>query len=317
MTSQDWFEKDFYAVLGVPASADGPAIKRAYRKLARGLHPDQRPGDAAAEARFKEIGEAYAVLSKPQERGQYDELRAMGAAGARFAPAGGAGFDDAHRNLFAGDARFAAGRGEQVSFEDLLGGVFIQQGDGTFARPGRAGEHVHAAVTLSFRDAVAGAAVTLSRPDGSQITCRIPAGVRDGQKIRLRGKGGPGDPAGDLLLTVQVKAHPVFGRVGDNVTVDLPLTFAEAALGATVAVPTLSGVPVRVRIAAGTPAGRVLRVKGRGVQGEGRTGDLLVKVSVLVPGRLSAKARAAVQVLAEQEAGLDPRAGVFARAQEG
>ena len=154
---------------------------------------------------------------------------------------------------------------------------------------------------------------------GSRITARIPVGVKDGQKIRLRGKGNPGDqgaPAGDLMLTVQVKPHPVFGRDGNNLTVDLPVTFAEAALGATVSVPTLSGDPVKVRIAAGTPNGRVLRVKGRGISAKDHPGDLLAKVSVAVPQRLSDKAREAVEVLAAEQADTDPRADVFARARQ-
>jgi len=162
--------------------------------------------------------------------------------------------------------------------------------------------------------------VTLSTESGSRITARIPVGVKNGQRIRLRGKGNPGDPGaapGDLMLTVQVEPHPVFGREGDNLTVDLPVTFAEAALGATVSVPTLSGEPVKVRIAAGTPSGRVLRVKGRGIPTKDHLGDLLAKVSVAIPQRLSDKAREAVEVLRAEEADADPRAEVFARARQG
>src|SRR6185503_18164962 len=165
--------------------------------------------------------------------------------------------------------------------------------------------------------AVEGSTVTLSTANGSRITARIPAGVKDGQKIRLRGKGSPGDQgaaAGDLMLTVQVAPHPVFGRDGDNLTVDLPVTFAEAALGATVSVPTLDGTPVRVKVAPGTPSGRVLRVKGHGVKGRHGTGDLLAKVSVLVPQRLTDTARTAVEALRAEEAEVDPRAALFEQA---
>jgi molecular chaperone DnaJ len=337
MASQDWFEKDFYAILGVPADADAAAIKKAYRKLARTLHPDQNPGDKASEKRFKEIGEAYAVLSTPEERKQYDAIRSMSHGGARFTSGGpgggGAGFEDVFSNLFGGggggggNVRFSTGRGGagQPNLEDLLGGMFGQEGPqgyggyGSTAGP-RRGQDIEARTTLSFRDAVEGSTVTLSTANGSRITARIPVGVRDGQKIRLRGKGNPGDqgaPAGDLILTVQVGKHPVFGRDGDNLTVDLPVTFAEAALGATVSVPTLSGDPVKVRIAAGTPNGRVLRVKGRGIAAKSHTGDLLAKVSVAIPRRLSDKARVAVEVLRAEEADADPRADVFARARQG
>jgi molecular chaperone DnaJ len=342
MASQDWFEKDFYAILGVPADADATAIKKAYRKLARTLHPDQKPGDKVAEKRFKEIGEAYAVLSSPEDRKQYDAIRSMSHGGARFTSGGpgggGAGFEDVFSNLFGGGAsggrggnvRFNTGAGGagQPNLEDLLGGMFGQQGQqgqqgyggfGATAGP-RRGEDVEARTTLSFRDAVEGSTVTLSTANGSRITARIPVGVKDGQKIRLRGKGNPGDqgaPAGDLILTVQVGPHPLFGRDGDNLTVDLPVTFAEAALGATVSVPTLSGDPVKVRIAAGTPNGRVLRVKGRGIATKNHTGDLLAKVSVAIPQRLSDKAREAVEVLRAEESDADPRADVFARARQG
>ena len=337
MASQDWFEKDFYAILGVPADADSAAIKKAYRKLARTLHPDQNPGDKASEKRFKEIGEAYAVLSTPEDRKQYDAIRSMSHGGARFTSGGpgggGAGFEDVFSNLFGGgggpggNVRFSTGRGGagQPNLEDLLGGMFGPEGPqgyggrGSTAGP-RRGQDIEARTTLSFRDAVQGSTVTLSTADGSRITARIPVGVKDGQKIRLRGKGNPGDqgaPAGDLMLTVLVGAHPVFGRDGDNLTVDLPVTFAEAALGATVSVPTLSGDPVKVRIAAGTPNGRVLRVKGRGIATKSHTGDLLAKVSVAVPQRLSEKARKAVEVLRAEEADADPRADVFARARQG
>jgi molecular chaperone DnaJ len=342
MASQDWFEKDFYAILGVPADADAAAVKKAYRKLARKLHPDQNPGSKPAEKRFKEIGEAYAVLSNPEERKQYDAIRSMSHGGARFTSGGsgggGAGFEDVFSNLFGGggggNVRFNTGRGGagQPNIEDLLGGMFGQQGGGYaggrgqqgyggFGSPAgpRRGADIEARTTLSFRDAVEGSTVTLSTADGSRITARIPIGVKDGQKIRLRGKGNPGvegAPAGDLMLTVQVKPHPVFGRDGNNLTVDLPVTFAEAALGATVSVPTLSGDPVKVRIAAGTPSGRVLRVKGRGIATKDHAGDLLAKVSVAVPQRLSDKAREAVEVLRAEQADTDPRADVFARARQ-
>ena len=335
MASQDWFEKDFYAILGVPADADAAAIKKAYRKLARKLHPDQNAGSKSAEKRFKEIGEAYAVLSSPEERKQYDAIRSMSHGGARFTSGGpggpgggGAGFDDVFSNLFGGgggrggNVRFNTGRGDggQPNLEDLLGGMFGQGGGGYGAPAGpRRGADIQARTTLSFRDAVEGSTVALSTADGSRITVRIPIGVKDGQTIRLRGKGNAGDqgaPSGDLLLTVQVDPHPVFGRDGNNLTVDLPVTFAEAALGATVSVPTLSGDPVKVRIAAGTPNGRVLRVKGRGIATKDHAGDLLAKVSVAVPKRLSEKAREALEVLRAEQEGNDPRADVFARARQ-
>ena len=349
MASQDWFEKDFYAILGVPQDADQGAIKKAYRKLARQHHPDRNAGDVAAERRFKDIGEAHAVLSDKKQREEYDAVRQMAHGGARFragGPGGAGGFEDVFSAFGGGGGgqrvRFSqggpggAGGAGQPDLDDLLAQMFgggagagAGGGAGARARGGdpfsgfgaprgpRPGADVHARTSLSFRDAVEGATVTLTTAEGRRITTKIPAGVKDGQKIRLRGKGGEGDPGaakGDLILTVSVDRHPVFGRDGDNLTVDLPVTFAEAALGATVSVPTLDGTPVRVKVAPGTPSGRVLRVKGRGVAGRGSTGDLLAKVNVVVPQRLTDTAREAVEVLREQEAGVDPRAGLFEQA---
>ncbi|WP_109471033.1 DnaJ C-terminal domain-containing protein [Ornithinimicrobium cavernae] len=335
MASQDWFEKDFYAILGVPADADDKKIKSTYRKLAREWHPDSKPGDTAAEKKFKEIGEAYAVLSDPEQRKQYDAVRAMSRGGARFTAggpggAGGAGFEDVFAQMFGGggggrSTRFTTGGGAQgINLEDLLGGF---AGGGQYAggspfqstRGPRPGRDVEARTTIDFTQAATGDTVTLQTPEGERITTRIPAGVKDGQKIRLRGKGlagDPGAPNGDLMLIVSVRPHPVFGRDGNNLTVDLPVTFAEAALGATVQVPTLDGGTVRVKVAPGTPSGRVLRVKGRGIETKNGTGDLLARVSVVVPQRLSDRAREAVEALAAEEDGADPRAELLRRARE-
>ncbi len=342
MASQDWFEKDFYAILGVPQDADAATIKKAYRRLARKHHPDQNAGDTAAERRFKDIGEAHSVLSDPKQREEYDAVRQMARGGARFRAGGpggaGGGFEDVF-SAFGGGAggqrvRFSTGgpgragaAGEQ-ELDDLLSQMFggaagaSRGGADPFSgfgapRGPRPGADVQARTTLSFRDAVEGATVTLTTAEGRRITTKIPAGVKDGQKIRLRGKGDEGDPGaprGDLILTVAVEKHPVFGRDGDNLTVEVPVTFAEAALGATVSVPTLDGTPVRVKVAPGTPSGRVLRVKGRGVQGRHGTGDLLAKVSVVVPQRLTDTAREAVEALRAEEAAVDPRAGLFEQA---
>jgi molecular chaperone DnaJ len=325
VAGQDWFEKDFYATLGVANDADGAAIKKAYRKLARKLHPDANPGDAAAERRFKEVGEAYSVLSDPEQRQQYDAIRTMSRGGARFAPGGAGGtggFEDLLGGLFGG----SGGRGERVRFstggsggpdlEDLLGGMFSGGGYGATRGP-RRGQDLTAETTLGFREAVTGATVTLRKPDGGTITTRVPAGVRDGQKIRLRGKGGAGDagaPAGDLMITVHVTPDAVFARSGDDLTVTVPVTFDEAALGAQIDVPTLDGT-VRVKIPAGTPSGRTLRVKGRGVATGKATGDLRVTVQVAVPQKLTEDARQAVEAYATATKGEDPRADLMARVQ--
>lgn len=341
MVSQDWMDKDFYAILGVEKDVDEKTLKKTYRKLARDWHPDSKPGDKAAEQRFKDIGEAYAVLSDPEKRKQYDAVRAMGG-GARFtAGAGGAGgaggFEDVFAQMFGGGAggqnvRFETGGPGMggIDLEDLLGafgggqqgfpGGFSgggQRGPGRRAGMPR-GQDVEARTTIDFRAAASGDTVTLSKPDGGTVTTRIPAGVKDGQRIRLRGKGMPspvqGGEPGDMYLQVSVTPHPVFGRDGLNLTVDVPVTFAEAALGATVQVPTLDGSVVKVKVAPGTPSGRVLRVKGRGIQAKDGTGDLLAKVQVVVPQRLSDKAREAVEALQAEDGGADPRADLLQRA---
>lgn len=322
MTGQDWLEKDFYATLGVPKDADAATVKKAYRKLARQLHPDHNPGDAKAEARFKDIGEAYSVLSDPEQRQQYDQLRAM-AGGARFTAGsrtggGNAGFEDLFGGMFGAGGgsggtrvRYSTGGG----FEDLLGGMFGGGGFGQQRGP-RRGVDLTASTTLPFRTAAEGSTVSLN-VEGRTVNARIPAGVRDGQKIRLRGKGRPGDPGaepGDLVITVSVTPHPVFSAEGNNLRVTVPVAFDEAALGATVEVPTLDGTPVKVKVPAGTPSGRTLRVKGKGIATAKGTGDLLVTVQVVVPQKLTPAAREAVQAFGIATSGEDVRADLMTRA---
>ncbi len=319
MSGQDWIEKDFYAVLGVPKDADAATIKKAYRKLARTLHPDHNPGDAKSEERFKEVGEAYAVLSDPEQHAQYDQLRAM-AGGPRFSAggAGGAGgFEDLFGGMFGGGApgggrvRYSTQGGG--GFEDLLGGMF--GGGGGFRQPRRGGD-VTATTTLPFRQAASGSTVTLS-VDGRNVTARVPAGVSDGQKIRLRGKGQPGEsgaPAGDLVITVSVTPHPLFSLDANNVRITVPVAFDEAALGAQIDVPTLDGSTVKVKVPEGTPSGRTLRVRGKGITTPKGTGDLLVTVQVVVPQRLTGAAKDAVRAFAEATSDADVRANLIAQA---
>ena len=323
MASQDWFEKDFYAVLGVKKDVSEAELKKAYRTLARQYHPDSNPGDAAAEARFKEISEAHSVLSDPAQRAEYDQVRAMGS-GARFT-AGGApgGFDDVFGGMFGAGQR-GGQRTAPGGFEDIFGGMF---GNGRFGQTSGGfrgyggptkGRDQAASVGLEFMTAIQGDTVTLERPGGGKpIQVKIPAGVADGQKIRLRGKGEPspdGGEAGDLVLTVQVRKHPVFERDGIHLRVDVPVTFVEAALGATIEVPTLGGAPVKLKVAPGTPSGRVLRVKGRGVTTSKGTGDLLATVQVAVPAHLSAEAQQHLQAFAAAVPAENPRDDLIARA---
>jgi molecular chaperone DnaJ len=349
VAGQDWFEKDFYATLGVAKDADAATVKKAYRKLARKLHPDANNGD---DRRFKEVGEAYAVLSDPEQRKQYDAIRTMSHGGARFTPGGGGngGFEDLLGGLFGGAGAGRSGSGQRVRFstggpggaggpggidlEELLRGMGAADGPRTASGTGfggygapagpRPGADVHATTRISFREAVTGATVTLRSNETGQVTARIPAGVKDGQRIRLRGKGAPGELGaqnGNLLITVTVEPDPVFGRSGDDITLTVPVTFPEAALGATIEVPTLEQNDgraevgtVRLKVPAGTPSGRTLRVKGRGIRTTQGTGDLRVTVQVAVPQRLGPDAREAVEAYATATKGEDPRAELIARA---
>ena len=321
MASQDWFDKDFYAVLGVKKDVSDADLKKTYRKLARQFHPDSNAGDAKAEARFKEISEAYSVLSDKELRTEYDQVRAMGS-GARFTSGGGpnAGFEDVFGGLFN-----QGGRGRQsAGFEDLLGGMFGGRGGGFgtssggfqgFGGPTR-GADITANTTLDFLTAIRGETVSLQMQSGRETKVKIPAGVADGQKIKLKGKGNPspdGGEAGDLVITVTVRKHPIFERDGLNLRLDVPITFAEAALGATIEVPTLEGAPVKLRVAPGTPSGRVLRVKGRGVTTPKGTGDLLATVVVAVPSHLTPAAKDALEAFAAAMPDENPRDELLAQ----
>jgi molecular chaperone DnaJ len=321
MANQDWFDKDFYKSLGVPPDASDAEIKKSYRKLAKDLHPDKNPGNPQAEQRFKELSEGYAVLSDPETRKEYDAVRTMSRGGARFTagangPSGG--FSD---DVFSGFFGRQSGRqpgGANASMDDLLAGLFNGGAGGGFTSQPTRGADVEASTSVTFRQALEGDTVTLRRADGSTVTTRLPAGVKDGQKIRLRGKGNPGPVGnGDLILTVSVEPHALFGRDGDNLTATIPVTFSEAALGGQISVPTFDGASVTLKLAPGTPSGRTLRVKGRGVKRkDGTSGDLLVTVSVTVPQKLDDAAREAVEAYAAATASDDPREGLLAQARQ-
>lgn len=382
MSEKAYYEKDYYAELGVPKSATTAEIKKTYRKLARDLHPDKNPGNKQAEEKFKSVSEAYDVLSDDKQRKKYDEARDLvesggfrGFAGAQpggYAGGGAGNFD--FSDLFRG-ARSA----DDSGIGDLFGGLFSRRSGGSRSR---AGADVETQARIPFTDAVKGSTVTLrltqrsacgtchgtgakpgtkphtcpicrgsgltSRNEGSfafsepcrncrgagtvvdspcptchgqrtvtgtrRLTVRIPAGVADGQRIRLAGKGEPGmggGPAGDLFVVVGVDSHPLFGRSGDNLTLTVPVAFTELALGTTLTVPTLDK-PVSVKVPAGTGSGRKLRVRGMGVhRAGGKKGDLIVTVEAAIPARLSGRARDALEAFAVTQT-VDPRPDITA-----
>jgi molecular chaperone DnaJ len=359
---REWYEKDYYKVLGVSDTATAKEITKAYRKLARESHPDAHPDDAAAEERFKEVSAAYDVLGDEAKRAEYDEVRRLGPQ--TFGPMGGGPGPGP-----GGAYTFNVG---SEGLGDILGQMFGRgrRGSGASARGGpQRGADVEASLTLDFADAVRGVTTTLylttdaqcstcggsgakpgtqpkvcSRCGGRGViddnqgffslsspcpvcagrgvviedpcpTCfgtgvekrqrevqaRIPAGVSDGQRIRLKGRGAPGrngGPAGDLFVECHVTPHALFGRSGNNLTVHVPVSFPELALGGTVEVPTLDGTPVMLRLKPGTQSGSRHRVKGKGVVTPKAHGDLIVTVDVVVPTHLSDEQRAAIEALA-------------------
>ena len=306
MAAKDLYEKDFYKVLGVDKKAAADEIKRKYRGLVKDLHPDTNHGDSAKEEKFKAVSEAYEILSDPKKRAEYDEARSLFERGGFRAPGGG--------NFQGGD------------FSDIFGGgnpqdIFANLFGGGGRRGPRKGQDLQTEATITFRESVFGTNLDLrlgtDRGAAQNITARVPAGVNDGAKIRVKGKGAPGEAGpGDLFILLHVKPHPIFSRKAENLLVTLPITFTEAALGADVKVPVMSGEEVTVRIAPGTPNGRTLRVKGRGITKGSHVGDLLVTVDVQVPQRVDGKALEALKNFAEATAGEDVRAELAAKAKQ-
>ena len=384
--NSDWAQKDFYKILGVSKSASQAEIKKAYRKLARDNHPDSNPGNQAAEERFKDVSEAYSVLSNEKKRKEYDEQRTLfGQFGSRM---GGAGYGGGGFQPGGGFGGSFTTEGADFDLGDLLGGIFGGRGRAGRRQPqGRRGDDIETEASITFHQAVEGATLPLRMtsdeacttchgtgakpgtapkvcdkcqgsgmvtgttggvfamtepcdkcrgrgmvvenpcptcqgsgraPSSRTLQVRVPPGVKDGQRIRLKGKGGRGEggaPDGDLYLVVHVAAHPVFGRKGEHLTVTVPVAFDEAALGAEIQVPTLDGPPVKIRIPAGTPSGRTLRARGKGAPTKaGGRGDLLVTVDVQVPKDLDGDAKEAVEALRAARNGVDPRAKLFEEA---
>ncbi len=354
---REWFETDYYKVLGVSPQASDKELTRAYRKLAKQYHPDANPG---AEDRFKEITAAYDVLGDAEKRKEYDEVRRLGPVGNVFGGGGGNG------------GGFGSFRVEDLG--DLFSGIFRQPGGAARRRPGagvgpQRGADVEAELHLAFDEAVEGVVTSVnvttqqtcrtcsgsgSRPGSTPVVCprcggtgvlndnqglfslsspcpecggrgtkitdpcptcfgtgferrqrqvkvRIPAGVDDGQRIRVKSRGEPGragGPPGDLFVTVRVKPHPLFGRRGRDLTLTVPVTFAEVALGSTITVPTIEGGQVSLKLPPGTRHGRTFRVREHGLRRGSQHGDLLVTVEIAVPSQVSTAERKALEALA-------------------
>jgi molecular chaperone DnaJ len=305
MAAKDLYEKDFYKILGLGKSASGDEIKKKYRSLARELHPDKTKGDSALEEKFKAVSEAYDILSDGKKRAEYDQAREMFVRGGMRAPHNG-------QNFQGGD------------FGDMFGGgnpqdIFANLFGGGGRRGPRKGQDLQTEATITFKEAAFGTTLELRlSTDGGpsqNVSARVPAGVNDGAKIRVKGKGSMGDAGpGDLFILLHVKPHALFSRKGENIAITVPVSFTEAALGADIKVPTLTGEEVTLRLASGTSNGRVLRVKGRGIVKGATTGDLLVTVEVQVPAKLEGAALEALQKYAEVVAEKDVRAELKSKA---
>ena len=299
---KEWLEKDYYATLGVSKTASDKEIKKAFRKLAREFHPDNNPDDAVAEARFKEVTEAYDTLSDEAERKEYDHVREMG----YFV-----GDQGGHQQYVRVEDLFGGASDQGGGFQDLLGGLgdlFGQGGRRQQPRP-MAGQNLQTDLPLTFHEALTGPTKTIG-VDGRKVKVKVPQGIADGTKVRLRGKGGPGangGPAGDLFVRVHVAAHPIFGRLGKrDLTIDVPVTFAEAALGAVIQIPTLDG-DTKIRVPAGTQGGTTMKVSGKGVETSKGAGDLLVTITVTVPTELSDTERELLETLRDDDSSENPR----------
>lgn len=323
MSGEDWLQKDFYKVLGVSKDADEATIKKAYRKLARTWHPDQNKGNPEAEERFKEIGEAYTVLSNPEQRQQYDAIRAMGAGGFRGSAGGGGASGVNFEDIFGafgggngGNVRFStSGGGAGINLDDILGafggfGGGSSRGSSPYQQAPQKGEDLHASTRITLKQSLSGVNIKLA-VSGKPMTVKVPKGIKDGQSVRLRGKGKAsinGGSAGDLIVTIHVEEDPVYSREGNDLRMTLPVTFAEATLGANVELPLIDGSTVTVKVPAGSDSGRTLRLKGRGVATKKGTGDLLATISVVVPKDLTPEQLDSIKSLADSLDQSDPRA---------
>lgn len=323
MSGEDWLQKDFYKVLGVSKDADEATIKKAYRKLARTWHPDQNKGNPEAEERFKEIGEAYTVLSNPEQRQQYDAIRAMGAGGFRGGAGGGGASGVNFEDIFGafgggngGNVRFStSGSGAGFNLDDILGafggfGGGSSRGSSPYQQAPQKGEDLHASTRITLKQSLSGVNIKLA-VSGKPMTVKVPKGIKDGQSVRLRGKGKAsinGGSAGDLIVTIHVEEDPVYSREGNDLRMTLPVTFAEATLGANVELPLIDGSTVTVKVPAGSDSGRTLRLKGRGVATKKGTGDLLATISVVVPKDLTPEQLDSIKSLADLLDQSDPRA---------
>lgn len=320
---------DPYEALGLTKAATADEIKKAHRKLVRSSHPDLHPDDPGAEDRFKAISGAYDLLKDPETRARFDAGEIDGQGAERPQRQYYRDFADAPDNMYQQRRGFGAGSGAGADPADIFAEILRQRtrahgkgdfgggdfGGGDFGGSySAAGPDARYTLEVPFLDAVRGAETRITLPDGQNLAVKIPQGTEDGQTLRLRGKGAPGfggGPAGDALVTVLVRAHPVFRREGDDILLTLPITFDEAILGGKVTVPTIDG-PVGLTIPPGASSGRTLRLRGRGVGRAGRKaqGDQKVELRIVVPGKSDASLR---EFLTEwrKTHGFDPRADLM------
>jgi molecular chaperone DnaJ len=299
-------KKDFYSTLGVSRSASQDEIKKAYRKLAMKYHPDKNPNDKKAEEQFKEISEAYEILSDEKKREMYDQFGFAGAgAGYAGAGAGGPGFGGFQQG-------FGSSDDFQDIFGDMFGDVFGGRAGGGFRqsrRPQR-GADLRYTLTISFEESALGTEKTISfirhrngREETARLSVKVPAGVKPGQRLKLSGEGDGAPQAGasgDLYVIIQVQEHPLFRREEDDVLLDAPVSYTDAILGGEIEVPTLTG-RVALKVHAGSHSGQVFRLKGKGFPKSGGfgAGDMRVRILIDTPSHITGKQKELVQELAK------------------
>ena len=314
MAAKDLYDKDLYKILGVSKTDDAITVKKAYRKLAKDLRPDKTKGDKKLEEKFKEVSEAYEVLSDPKKRAEYEGMRDMMSSRGRGKRSGNSNFgfqpgprpQGNYRSQYDADAdydEFIKGEDYNDIFENFFGNK-------ASSRQSSRGSDLQTEVTISFRDSVLGKEISI-RLENESIKVRIPSGINDGAKVKVKGRGADGTAGpGDLFIIIHIALHPIFTKKENDLLMTLPVTFTEIVLGANISIPTFSGEEVTIRVPAGTKNGKILRIPRLGIKKQNISGDLLVTLDIQVPQKLNAKAKQLLEEFTLANSEYSPRDGL-------